>query len=100
LRKGHEKGIDIRIALDVVRLALEGAYDVAVIFSQDQDLSEVASEIRQIARREARWIKLASAFPSSPTYKNRRGINGTDWIVIERSLYDGCIDGRDYRPKV
>jgi uncharacterized LabA/DUF88 family protein len=33
---GQEKGIDIRIALDMVHLAWEDAYDVAVVFSQDQ----------------------------------------------------------------
>ena len=36
----QEKGIDVRIALDVIRLAHRGDFDVALIFSQDQDLSE------------------------------------------------------------
>jgi len=96
---GHEKGVDIRLALDVVRLALDGAFDVALLFSQDQDLSEVADEIRQICRRYDRWIKAASAFPTSPTYRNRRGVDGTDWIRIDRATYDACIDPADYRPK-
>jgi hypothetical protein len=72
---------------------------VAVIFSQDQDLSEVADEIRKISSREDRWIKIASAFPIGPTSRNRRGINGTDWIKIDRKTYDACIDSRDYRPR-
>ena len=96
---GQEKGIDIRIALDVVRLAHESTYDVAILFSQDQDLSEVADEVRRISREQRRWIKIASAFPSSPTSRNLRGINKTDWVHIDRSTYDACIDGRDYRPK-
>ncbi|HEX9671645.1 MAG TPA: NYN domain-containing protein, partial [Thermoanaerobaculia bacterium] len=60
---------------------------------------ELAQEIRRIARRDQRWIKLASAFPVSPTYHNRRGINGTDWLQIDRAIYDRCLDPRDYRPK-
>lgn len=95
---GQEKGIDIRIALDVVRLAHRGAYDVGLVFSQDQDLSEAADEVRVIAREQNRWIKLASAYPSSPT-TNRRGINKTDWIPIDRATYDACLDLRDYRAK-
>jgi uncharacterized LabA/DUF88 family protein len=95
---GHEKGVDIRLALDVVRLALDGAFDVALLFSQDQDLSEVAQEIRQISGRYDRWIKIASAFPSSPTYRNKRGIDGTDWIRIDRATYDASLDPADYRP--
>lgn len=95
----QEKGIDIRIALDLVALAHRRAYDVALVFSQDQDLSEAADELRAISREQRRWIKIASAYPSSPTSRNRRGINGTDWIRVERVLYDQCLDARDYRPK-
>ena len=96
---GEEKGIDVRIAIDVIRLASRNQYDVAVIFSQDQDLSEAADEVRLIAREQNRWIKLAAAFPFSPTTVNRRGINKTDWLRIDRATYDRCLDPRDYRPR-
>lgn len=96
---GQEKGIDVRIALDVVALAHRGTYDVALVFSQDQDLSEAADEVRMIAREQNRWVKIASAFPSSPVSRNRRGVNKTDWITIDRATYDAAVDPRDYRPK-
>ena len=99
VRFGEEKGIDVRIALDVIRLAHHRVYDVGVLFSQDQDLSEVASEIRVIAREQRRWIKLACAFPVSPRSRNRRGVNRTDWIKIDGSTYDRCLDPGDYRPR-
>jgi uncharacterized LabA/DUF88 family protein len=92
-----EKGIDVRLAIDVMRLALRGAFDVALVISQDQDLSEVAKEIRAIAKEQNRWIRIVSAFV--PRSTNRKGINGTDWIIINRSMYDSCLDPRDYRPK-
>jgi len=94
----EEKGIDVRIALDVISGARNRLYDVGIIFSQDQDLAEVASEIRTIAKEQGRWIKIACAFPDSPTARNRRGINNTDWIRLDRTMYDRCIDPRDYRP--
>jgi uncharacterized LabA/DUF88 family protein len=96
---GEEKGIDVRIAIDVIRMGHHKEYDVALIFSQDQDLSEVADEIRAIAREQDRWIKVACAFPISPTMRNRRGIEKTDWIQVDRVTYDTCLDHRDYRPK-
>jgi uncharacterized LabA/DUF88 family protein len=96
---GREKGIDVRLSLDVVRFAWQQTADVLLIFSQDQDLSEVADEIRAIARAQNRWLKIACAFPSSLTSLNRRGINGTDWLPLDRGLYDTCLDPRDYRPK-
>jgi hypothetical protein len=97
---GEEKGIDVRLALDVIRLAHRREFDVAVVFSQDQDLSEVADEIRVIAREQSRWIKIACAFPVSPTSINHRGITKTDWIKIDRATYDACLDRHDYRSEV
>ncbi len=96
---GEEKGIDVRIAIDVVSMSRRGEFDVGLIFSQDQDLSEVADEVRSIAQEKQRWIKLVSAFPVSPTRKNKRGINKTDWLPIDQAFYEKCIDYRDYRPK-
>jgi uncharacterized LabA/DUF88 family protein len=96
---GEEKGIDVRMAIDIIRMAHRNEYDVALLLSQDQDLSEVASEIRTIAHEQKRWIKVACAFPLSPTTRNRRGIEKTEWVPINRATYDSCIDRRDYRLK-
>jgi len=96
---GEEKGIDVRIAVDVIRLAHHRAFDVGILFSQDQDLSEVAREIRAIGREQRRWIKLACAFPVGPASRNRRGVDRTDWIGIDRTTYDACVDPGDYRPR-
>ena len=58
----EEKGIDVRIAIDVLSCAIRGQCDGALVFSQDQDLSEVADEIRVVARERGCWLKIASAF--------------------------------------
>ena len=95
----HEKGIDVRLALDVVRLARQRQYDVAVIFSQDQDLAEVVSEVKEIAREQTRWLKIVSAYPFGPHASAVRGIDGTDWLKMDQPFYDANLDSRDYRPK-
>ena len=95
--RGSEKGIDVRIALDVIRLAVRNEYDVAVVFSQDQDLSEVADELRLISKLVGRWIRIACAYPVSPTRKNNRGINHSEWIQVDRKMYDASLDPTDYR---
>lgn len=98
-RAAEEKGIDVRIAIDVIRLAHHKRYDVGLIFSQDQDLSEAAKEIREIAKEQDRWIKVASAYPDEPNAQsNHRGINGTDWKQIDRATYDQCLDAHDKGP--
>jgi hypothetical protein len=96
---GDEKGIDVRIALDVISLAHQRIYDVALLFCRDQDLTELADEIRTISREQNRWIKTASAYPYSAAVKNYRGIDKTEWCRIDRATYDACLDSRDNRPK-
>ena len=95
----QEKGIDLRLGLDLVRMARLGDLDVAIIFSQDQDLAEVAEEVRDISRSEGRWLKIVSAFPVSPAVPRARGINRTDWFRMDRAFYDACLDPWDYRPR-
>lgn len=93
---GREKGIDIRIALDVVRLGRLNYYDVGLIFSQDQDLVEVVNEIKDISRQQGRWIKIASAFPQSPEKRLNKGIYGTDWIPIDSATYAACVESAPF----
>jgi uncharacterized LabA/DUF88 family protein len=93
----EEKGIDVRIAIDVIRLASRRAYDVALLFSQDQDFAEVAIEVREIAREQDRWIKIASAFPAGSHPRRGRGIDRTDWIPIDRQTYEACLDRGDFQ---
>ena len=92
-----EKGIDVRIALDIIRLAHKKEYDVALVLSQDQDLSEAADEVKCISDEQDRYTLIASAFPESPVYNNHRGINNTAWRTFDKAFYDDCIDHRDYR---
>lgn len=42
----EEKGIDVALAIDVVRLAIGGAYDVGVIMSTDSDLQPAVEFVR------------------------------------------------------
>ena len=96
-RVAKEKGVDIRIAIDVLRSVLNKESDAILIFSQDQDLSEVVSEIKKIAASQERKIEIVSAFPVASHSSNNRGVNGTDWFRINKVDYDSCLDSRDYR---
>ena len=90
----------MRLALDAVRLAHENEYDVALIFSQDQDFSELAIEIKRIAAVQGRWVTVVCAYPFGVGYSNKSGIDKTDWFKIDKTLYDQAIDSYDYRKSV
>lgn len=94
-----EKGIDIRIALDLLRHTQERKFDVAVLFSQDQDFTEAVTEVKALALSQGRSVRVMSAFPTGPAAReglNLRGINGTDWIKVPWSMYRECLDPMRY----
>lgn len=97
VRTGEEKGIDVRLALDMMRLTYHNEFDVGIIFSQDQDLSEAVSEIREIAKDQRRSLEMYCAFPRSNNTTNIVPIRGTLPIEIDRVFYDACLDPSNYR---
>jgi uncharacterized LabA/DUF88 family protein len=95
----QEKGIDIRLALDLVALARKREFQVAVIYSQDQDLCEVVQEVKEIGAEQGREILLACAYPVGPRATSKRGVDKTNWFGMDEAFYNACLDPRDYRPK-
>ena len=85
-----EKGVDVRMALDVVELANKGLFDIAVLFCRDQDLSELVPTIKRISLLQDRTIELVSAFPSADG-STLRGIDGMKWVEIDKVMYESCI---------
>ena len=94
-----ETGIDIRLALDAVRLVRQRKYDVAIFFSQDQDFAQAIEEIKDIAQEQKRWIKLACAFPHGPSASIKKGIRGCEPFRMNEAFYNACLDLRDYRSR-
>jgi uncharacterized LabA/DUF88 family protein len=68
--RGREKGVDVRVALDLTRLGTKGLYDVAIIVSEDSDLDEAARDVYAL-RDEERWIAVENALPWAPHAKPR-----------------------------
>jgi hypothetical protein len=90
-----EKGIDLKIGLDMVRLALSKAYDVGILFSRDGDLVEAVAEVEAIATHQKRKVQVECAYPvcagviSHPIHK-------TVPREITKAIYDPCIDPTNY----
>ena len=96
---GQEKGVDVSLALDLVRATYEERYEAAIIVSQDWDFGPAVRLAKEIARRQNRSLVYESAFPVGPGSMSRRGIPGTTWIAIDKPTYDTCQDLTDYRPR-
>ncbi len=94
---GQEKGVDVSLAIDLVRLTYEQQYEVAIIVSQDWDFGPAVRLAKEIAKNQGRQLVFESCFPYGPGSKSSRGVPGTDWIHINQATYDTCYDPRDYR---
>ncbi len=48
VESAQEKGVDVALAVDVVRMAIEGAYDAAILLSADTDLLPALEAVVEI----------------------------------------------------
>ena len=96
---GQEKGVDVSLALDLVRATYDRQYEAAIIVSQDWDFGPAVRLAKEIAQAQGRRLVFESCFPVGPGSPSRRGVPGTTWIPIDQATYDACRDSRDYRPR-
>lgn len=47
----HEKGVDVRLSVEMIRLALQDKYDVAYLLSSDTDLVPAVEEILSLGKK-------------------------------------------------
>lgn len=93
--RAREKGVDVRLALDLFRLGSKGLYDVAIIVSEDSDLDPAAHDVYSLRDAE-RWIAVENALPWSPN-------SHTHWLptvrrrrAITQELFDRIRDRSRY----
>lgn len=93
----QEKGVDVKISVDLIRLTYERRYDLAIIVSQDRDFEPAIKLAKEIAKDQHRRLVFESHFPVGPGSHSDRGIPGTQWNPIDKVTYDACLDPQDYR---
>ena len=96
---GQEKGVDVSLALDLVRATYERRYEAAIVVSQDWDFGPAVRLAKLIAQSQKRSLVFESSFPVGPGNSSRRGVPGTTWVPIDQATYDACHDPTDYRPR-
>ena len=80
----------------MVRLARQKQYNVAILFSQDQDFEEAIKEVKAIANEQDRWIELVCAFPVGENASAKSKVYGCKPFEIDETLYRKCADPKDY----
>ncbi len=93
----QEKGVDVKLAIDMIRLTYEQQYEVAIILSQDRDFEPAIRFAKQIASDQGRQLVFESHFIIGSSSDSKRGIPRTKWMPIDKDIYDACLDPEDYR---
>ena len=96
---GQEKGVDVSLAVDLVRATYEQRFECAIIVSQDKDFQPAVLLSKAIALQQGRKLVFESAFPFKQGRVSRRGVPETTWVPIDKATYDSCFDPTDYRPR-
>ena len=96
---GQEKGVDVSLAIDLIRATYESRYEAAIVVSQDSDFAPAVSLAKQISRGQGRTLVFESWVPVGPRSRSHIGVPGTDWRVIDKETYDACRETRDFRPR-
>lgn len=84
----REKGIDLRIGLDLLRKVVDADCDVVVLFSQDTDLREAVIEAKIMLAREkqltgkSRFVSFFCVFPATVDDTTYHGIPGMTWVPL------------------
>ncbi len=76
----EEKGIDTRIATDLVSLAWESAYDIAVLVSADQDFVPAAEYL------QVKGVKVVHA-----------GFPPPNGMLLKQKCWGGSLDIPDWK---
>ena len=100
----REKGVDVRIALDILHAAMSGQFETVIVVSHDQDLAEAVADAKRLAA--GRPIEIYSAFPSSvadPKFAGRLPeqafpIKGCAALPILEEDYFACLDTKNHFP--
>lgn len=98
--KAEEKGIDVKIALDLAMGAVRGAYDVAVVFSADTDLRPALEEVFRIAQERDGpfpWCEVAAWKPANQPARRLNLPGRKLWChFLDERAYDRVRDPTDY----
>lgn len=89
--RGREKGVDVRMAIDLLRFAQKGMFDVAIVVSEDSDLNPAIRDVYELRDYE-RWIAVENALPYSPNGRTPKWLAAHRKRRIDQAMFQGIAD--------
>lgn len=96
--KGREKGVDVRIALDMVMMAFNGEYEIASLVSRDSDLDEAIRDVYKIREITGKWLAVENVVCVPPVGSPLKRLHlARRPIKIDHDIFDRIRDDTNYR---
>jgi uncharacterized LabA/DUF88 family protein len=98
--QGREKGVDVELAVDLVRLAMDDEFDVAVLASTDSDLKP---PLEFVAKRFPEKTLVTMAWKAEPGNERATAepldlsAGGVIRVKVPKRDFDRIADRRDFR---
>lgn len=80
----HEKGVDVRIAVDMIKLARTDAYDMAILISSDTDLVPAVEEVHSF-NKKVKYI----GFPNNQSFGLTKSCD--DFLILRKEDLMQCF---------
>lgn len=85
--KAEEKGIDVKLSIDAVMMAVAGKYDIAIVASADSDLVPVAEALLEL-KAKAHGPAVEGIAWRGAGYQKKLGLGGKgdDHLLLDHGL--------------
>jgi hypothetical protein len=83
------------MAIDLLRLAQKGMFDVAIVVSEDSDLNPAIRDVYELRDKE-RWIAVENALPYTPTRRRPKWLAAHRKRPIDQTMFQRVIDSNVY----
>ena len=90
---GQEKGVDVSLALDLVKATYEQRYEGAIIVSEDADFGPAVFVAKNKRQNSGAAAGLRDRFARGLGARSEVGREG---VQIEQATHDVCRDPREY----
>jgi uncharacterized LabA/DUF88 family protein len=88
-RAATEKGVDVRLSLDMVDSTHERTFDAMILMSEDSDLQVAVDRCKEIARKQGRELPIVNAYPHNPAHHFiRRAMASTIPLRFDQPFYE------------
>jgi len=93
----HEKGVDVQIAVEMIRFARQDKYDTAYLISSDTDLVPAVREVKDLGK-EIVYVGVKSIPMGNTENTKKKNVFGVSYGLLDTASDVKLVEKEDVRP--